>query len=368
VDGDPEQQLDVYLPTSQNGPYPTLLVIHGGGGDKRDLAKLALHFVKLDYAVVSINHRTMRQNIYPTQVQDAFCALAWTHANADVYGFDPGRIVALGHSSGGTLAAMLGAVDDPALYLEDCPHSLPEAHWVRGVVPFTGIFDYASAAASSPGLRSYINSYLGAEENAAPDTWAEASPMTWIDGSEPPFLLIHGAADKNIDPDQSVDFADVLEQAGVDMELLLIPDADHGVIIRSEQSFEAVEDFLAALDAKRAWSIIQEHFNASEYNKPRAKLKIQGVVITVDQQAHRITQEAVAEGKLVASICNGVIAMANAGILVQLGVNPLVVTDRWHYPQMWGKTGKNATFALHLGVIQWITVPQNPQRISAVVY
>jgi putative intracellular protease/amidase len=32
-------------------------------------------------------------------------------------------------------------------------------------------------------------------------------------------------------------------------------------------------------------------------------------------QAHRIAQEAVAEGKFVAGICNGVIAMAKAGIL-----------------------------------------------------
>jgi acetyl esterase/lipase/putative intracellular protease/amidase len=372
ADGDPKQRLDVYLPTSQNGPYPTLLVIHGGGGDKRDLAKLALRFVKLDYAVISINHRIMPQNKYPAQVQDAFCALAWTHANADDYDFDPGRIVALGHSSGGTLAAMLGTVDDPNLYLEDCPYPLPEAHWVQGVVPFTGIFDYTSAAASSSGLRSYINSYLGAEEDADPDIWAEASPMTWIDGSEAPFLLIHGAADENIDPDQSVDFADVLEQAGVDMELLLIPGADHGVIIRSEQSFEAVEDFLVTLDAKQALFIIQEHFNASEYSKPRTTLKIRGVVITVaapsldtvtayageievqpdillsdahaadydvvvfvggfpydanDQQAHRIAQEAVAEGKLVAGICNGVIAMANAGILQGKQVTALI-----HHP------------------------------------
>ena len=122
-------------------------------------------------------------------------------------------------------------------------------------------------------------------------------------------------------------------------------------------------------DAKRALFITQEHFNASEYDRPRTALKSKGVVVTVaassldtmtayareaevepdillsaaraadydvvvfvggypyntnDQEAHRIAQEAVIEGKLVAGICNGVIAMANAGILEGKQVTALV--------------------------------------------
>ena len=250
VDGDPKQELDVYLRESQDGPFPALLAIHGGGADKRDLTKLALYFADLGYVVVSINHRTMPQNKYPAQVQDVFCALAWMHANADAYNIDPGRIVALGHSSGGTFAATLGMVDDPARFLQGCPHSLPETDWVQGVVAFTGIFDYESAASHSSGLRSYIDSYLDGEHSAVPETWAEASPVTWVDGSDPPTLLIHGEADTNIPPVESSNFAAALQAAGVKVELLLIPGADHGVIIRSEQSFQAVQAFLDALNAE----------------------------------------------------------------------------------------------------------------------
>jgi len=116
----------------------------------------------------------------------------------------------------------------------------------------------------------------------------------------------------------------------------------------------------ASSTGKQALFIIQEHFNASEYKKPRTTLESKDVVITVaassleivtayakkakvepdillsdahaadydvivfvggypynvnDEEVHRIAQEAVAEDKLVAGICNGVIAMANAGIL-----------------------------------------------------
>lgn len=387
-DENPKQRLDIYLPEGRDGPLPTLFVIHGGGGDKRDLAYLARYFAQRGYAVVSINHRTMPQNIYPTQIQDVFCALAWVHANAGTHGFDPGFIVALGHSSGGTFAATLGAVDDPTPYMEGCPHSLPQSGWIRGVIPFTGIFDYTDETYRSSGLLSYYIDYFGAEPDEAPKIWAEASPVTWLDGSEPPFLLIHGEKDRNIDPGYSIDFAAALEEAGVEVKLLLIPDADHGVIIRSEQSFEAVEDFLATLaeqgaptsipstatstptpDDKQVLFIIQEHFNASEYGDPRTLLEERGWnaivasssldmvtaygqaataqpdillndVHAVDYDAivfvggypydpdvpemHRIAQEAVAEGKLVAGICNGVIAMANAGILEGKQVTTLI--------------------------------------------
>jgi acetyl esterase/lipase/sugar lactone lactonase YvrE len=247
-DGQRHHQLDVYLPEDGEGPFPTLLVMHGGGRDKRDLAHWARHFAGQGYAVISINYRDVNLFDYPAPVRDAFCALAWTHANAEAYGLDATRIVALGHSAGGTLAAMLGTVDDPDLFTAECPHELPKADWLQGAIPFTGIFDYAGAVQSSPERRPRTERYLGSRLDQDPETWAEASAATWVDGSEPPFLLIHGTRDNIIQTGQSVEFAEILKQAGVDAELLLIPDADHGAIVHTEQSFDAVEDFLASLD------------------------------------------------------------------------------------------------------------------------
>jgi len=121
-------------------------------------------------------------------------------------------------------------------------------------------------------------------------------------------------------------------------------------------------------DSKRVLLIIQEHFNASEYGVPRTLLEEKGVVVTVasssleavtayareaevqpdmllsdvraaeydavvfvggypyntdDPEAHRIAQEAVAEDKLVAGICNGVITLAKAGVLTGKRVTAL---------------------------------------------
>lgn len=213
TDGHPDQKLDIYLPASGDGPFPTLLLIHSGGGDKRDLDHWARYFAEQGYAAVSINYRDINQFDYPAPVQDVFCALAWTHAKADTYGFIPRRIVTLGHSAAGTMTGMLGTVDDPDLFRQACPHQLPEADWIQGAILFTGTFDYARALQFSPERRSRSEDYLGVDLDQAAETWAEASSTTWIDGSEPPFLLIHGLDDSTIEPEQSMHLAETLERA-----------------------------------------------------------------------------------------------------------------------------------------------------------
>jgi acetyl esterase/lipase len=238
--GNRYQKLDIYLPGGA-GPHPTLLAIHGGGSDKLELSRVGRYFAERGYAFVSINHRIMPQDIHPAPSEDAFCALAWIFANRDAYGFDPERAVALGHSSGGTLAAFLATVDDPKPFLEGCPHPFPESDWLQGAVAFTGVFDYASTSGS---LKDYFAEYLGQSLDQAPEIWSTASPITWVDGADPPFLLIHGKADRNIDPSHSQAFAQALEEAGIMVELVLVPDADHGQIIRSEELFETVIAFL----------------------------------------------------------------------------------------------------------------------------
>ncbi len=245
-DGVNQQVLNLYLPPEGEGPFPTVLLIHGGGGCMLDLADLATQLARQGYAAVSMNFRDFPSYSYPAAVEDAFCSLGWLHANAETYQLDTERIYALGHSMGGTLAAMLAVVDDPAIFMSDCPHTLPEANRIHGVVTYTGIFDYTSPSMTNA-LISYAGRYLGGTKAAIPEIWSQASPITWLDGSEPPFLLIHGEADDNIPPEQSQAFAAALQATGVQNELLLIPEADHFDIIGSQVTLEAALEFLTAL-------------------------------------------------------------------------------------------------------------------------
>ena len=255
--GDPRQKLDVYLPTSGQGPFPVLFVIHEGNfnggsnnGSKAEVRAQALYFVEQGYAVVTPNHRFTPEFIYPAQVQDAFCALAWVHANADAYNFDTERIVALGLVSGGNLAAMLGVVDDPAPYMEGCPHGLPEENWVQGVATFTGLFDFTNDAYGRYAEREHYVDYLGGELDEVPAIWREASPINWVDSGDAPFVLIHGAgADERIDSGESARFRNVLKEAGVDVRLSIV-DAAHVAFRESVSSFRAVEALFARIAAQ----------------------------------------------------------------------------------------------------------------------
>ena len=55
---------------------------------------------------------------------------------------------------------------------------------------------------------------LGGTYEELPEIWAQASPASWVNGNEPPFLLIHGELDQSIPPSQSQEFDEILESAG----------------------------------------------------------------------------------------------------------------------------------------------------------
>ncbi len=241
-----QQVLDLYLPPDATEPFPTVLLLHGGGGSKRDLASLATSLARQGYAAAALNFREYPRDTYPAAIQDAFCGLGWLYANAETYHLDPQRFFSLGHSFGGTLASMLGVVDDPTLFLAGCPYSLPETGRVRGVIAYTGLFDYVHLPSVGE-LNDYASNYLGSSRAAAPEIWTQASPLTWIDGSEPPFLIIHGEADRSIPIEQSQTFAAALQAAGVQTELMLIPDATHAGIISSQVTLDAALSFLAGV-------------------------------------------------------------------------------------------------------------------------
>ena len=249
ADADPRQNLDVYLPATGEGPFPTLLAFHEGNfssGAKTDLRDLAAYFSERGYAVVTPNIRLTPEHVYPAQVQDAFCALAWMHANGEAYRFDTERLVALGLVSGGNLAAMLGVVDDPTLYAEGCPHVLPEDDWIQGVAVFTGLFDFSGDVYGRYAEREHYVTYLGGELEEIPEVWHEASPIHRVDEGDVPFLLIHGTGVQRIDSGESARFWQALVDAGVDVKLSMV-DKDHVWLKESVSSYNAVEDLFARI-------------------------------------------------------------------------------------------------------------------------
>lgn len=249
------QKLDVYIPTTGDGPFPTILAIHGGAFRARSKAmygRIGRYFAERGYAFVPINYRLLPNYRYPAQVEDSFCALAWLHENHEEYGFDPSRVVVLGGSAGGYLTSMLATADNPDIFLQSCPHEYPDQAAVRAAVVFYGFYDFVDLEDYPAGEVGRFADFWGAEhEELSLEQLEEMSPIKQIDGSEPPIILLHGTADNVIPSVMSERFADALSQAGVDVELVLMPDVGHAFELKpldGEELTVAIGEIEAFLD------------------------------------------------------------------------------------------------------------------------
>jgi acetyl esterase/lipase len=103
------QVLDVYAPPGAKS-LPVVFWIHGGGwqtGDKSMVALKPKAFMEAGFVFVSINHRLLPAVDMGAITRDVASALGWVQKTIATYGGDPNRLLVMGHSSGGQLAALM---------------------------------------------------------------------------------------------------------------------------------------------------------------------------------------------------------------------------------------------------------------------
>ena len=211
--------LDVYLPTAGNPPFPAVLLFHGGAwtygiSGPMDMAGPAAAIAAAGHAAFNVSYRLTGDpagaHVWPDQLDDAQQAVRWVRSNAEQYGIDPDRVAAYGHSAGGYLAANLGV-------RETRDDSKPElagiSSRVNGVITIAGQTDLRIPYTQEFDREAVI-ALLGGTIDEIPDVWAEASPITWVDGESAPFLIIHGGAD-TMPIDQARKMTTALQEAGV---------------------------------------------------------------------------------------------------------------------------------------------------------
>ena len=235
--------LDLYLPPDGGAKKPVVIFIHGGawrsktardGGVFRDFPAVLASVAARNYVVASVNYRFSGEARFPAAVQDVALAIRWLRTNSARYGIDTNKFVAWGSSAGGQIAALLGtACGTPAFEPAAPPGAkapLPSV-CVQGVIDWYGLIDLESDGTDfgKPDVPDYVKTYLGCELSQCPTGWARsASPFTYIDAKNPPFLIQHGAADITVSPTQSKRLYEALRAAGVPAELVIYPGVAHG--------------------------------------------------------------------------------------------------------------------------------------------
>src|SRR3954468_11590862 len=108
---------DVYRPHGP-GPFPGILVVHGGAwrmGARADFATIAHGLAERGYTAVAIDYRLAPTYKFPAQIYDCQAAVRWMRSHASELKIDPARIGGFGYSAGGHLVALLGTLDDKQL-------------------------------------------------------------------------------------------------------------------------------------------------------------------------------------------------------------------------------------------------------------
>jgi acetyl esterase/lipase len=216
VDGE-QLALDVYQPAKKGKSRPAVVVVHGGGwtqGDKALFAQQSSQLAQRGLVALSVNYRLAPAHPFPAAVEDVEAAVAWVRKHAKGYGVDPKRIGALGGSAGGHLVGMLAT---------DGEGSLQAGHRVAAVVSWSGPMDLMAlgpAAATDAGAS--IRNFLGCLPDACADTYAAASPVTHVDKTDSPMLIVN-STNELVPKAQADAMRAALDKAGVANQEIILP-------------------------------------------------------------------------------------------------------------------------------------------------
>lgn len=227
------QVLDVYAPTGAKGA-PVVYWIHGGGwqtGDKGQVALKPKAFTDAGLVFVSINHR-----LWPTVemrdiIGDVARGLRWVHDHVAEYGGDPTRVLVMGHSSGGQLAAIV-CTDDRYLKAEGLALSV-----IKGCVPVDAdtfdvpaIIEVAEVRARAHGFPLPTTGHRQKFGND-PVKHRDYSAVTHVAANKaiPPFLIMHVAGHPDTSA-QAQRFRAVLERAGIPVTVFGARESTHNMI------------------------------------------------------------------------------------------------------------------------------------------
>ena len=224
--------LDIYLPADTKGKLPLVVFIHGGGwigndkyADMGYMPNTVTAMLKNGMAVASIDYRFAMQAVFPAILQDCNKAVSFLYDNADKYSLDKSRIALMGFSAGGHLASLMGTSQNNKVRNFYFSNTYRPFQY-KAVVDFYGPTDLVLLPGNED-EKSPEGLLIGAAPLLRPDLAKAASPITYIDKNDPPFLIYHGEKDSIVSNKQSKLFSAWLNYYGVKNELTIVKDAPH---------------------------------------------------------------------------------------------------------------------------------------------
>src|SRR5438874_3655049 len=207
---------DVYRPRGK-GPFPAMLVVHGGAwrmGGRADLAAIANALAAHGYVAVAIDYRLAPQYKFPAQIYDCQAAVRWMREDASELKIDPTHVGGFGYSAGGHLVALLGTLGEKELREDGVRSDAPSAR-LQVVLAGGAPCDFRVLPADS----ERVAFWLGGTPAAKPNAYRDASPASFISSDDPPMYFFHGDQDLLVPVESPTRMVTLLKSKGLPAEM-----------------------------------------------------------------------------------------------------------------------------------------------------
>ncbi|MBO4530093.1 MAG: alpha/beta hydrolase [Paludibacteraceae bacterium] len=244
-DGKTYHAMDVYYPKESKDSYPVIIHVYGSawssnnGKGNADLGTVGKAAVDAGYIFVTPNHRSNSDAQWPGQINDIKAVVRYLRGNAQELKVDTSFIAISGFSSGGHLATMMGTSRNVKEYTVGSTTMDIEGNLGRftdfsssvdAVCDWSGpvILDKVNCG-NAMDLNSFITPLFGnCSASQCPDKYALATAVTFIDPSDPPYIIVHGSADQIVAQCQSEMLYKELQKGGIECEYIPTG-SEHGV-------------------------------------------------------------------------------------------------------------------------------------------
>jgi acetyl esterase/lipase len=205
--------LDVYSPTNASHA-PVVVYFYGGSwmtGKRQWFRWMGEALAAQGVIAIVADVRPWPKVRMEGFLQDGAEAVRWAHDHAAGFGGDAAHLFVMGHSSGGQIAAMLATDKQWLAAVGMKPRDL------AGFIGVAGTYDFI------PFDEPEFYEIFGHE----PDEQALSQPINFVDGDEPPALLLQGENDTIVSPAEAVSFEGRYRSQGEPIELKLYPNVGH---------------------------------------------------------------------------------------------------------------------------------------------
>ena len=241
--------MEIFQPKQNANGIGIISVLSGGwysGHPENPASARSEHLLDKGYTVFAVTHGSQPKFSIPEILEDMNRAVRFIRYHAEKYGIDPNRIGITGGSAGGHLSLMQGTAGGPGDPKAKDPIDRVSSR-VQAVACFfppTDFLNYGKPGENAVG-RGILWNFSGAfgfaeldpywrklvlitDEAKIAEIGRNISPVTRVSADDPPTLIFHGDKDWLVPLQQSEIFAEKMKAAGVPIELVVKPGADHG--------------------------------------------------------------------------------------------------------------------------------------------